>query len=348
MHRAILGLLVAALVALGAALVPAGWALAQDDRPAATWSVLPGTAEGPDTSRSRFVYDAVEPGASRFDHVVVRNLGEGALSLLVYASDAVNTPSGGFDLLPADGASRDVGEWVRVPAPSVTLNPGEMAVVPFTIVVPPNATPGDHAGGIVAALVATTTDASGANVDVHYRVGARIYLRVAGELDPRLVIENFQARYEDSFNPLDLGDLHLSYTVRNAGNVRLSGTQALGVAGPFGLTVDEEQLEALPEMLPGTALDLTHVARNVLPVFHLDAELTVQPVAPTGTASLTLDPVLATASTWAVPWVHLAILVALAIALVIRWRRRRAVAAAPPIATPVPDPTPAHAQETKG
>jgi hypothetical protein len=93
-----------------AAVLPMPPATAQPAEPEAdrqTWSVTPASASGPD-GRARFDY-VVEPGMRYDDHLAVRNLGEGDITLDLYAGDAVNTGTGGFDLLARDEPSTVVG-----------------------------------------------------------------------------------------------------------------------------------------------------------------------------------------------------------------------------------------------
>jgi len=315
----------AALVAIALLLLLVGAGPAQAASPApAIWSVAPATPTGPDGERGRFEFSDLAPGDTVTDLVAVQNRGETGLSLLVYASDARNTADGGFDLLPADEAPTGVGAWVRVENEEIVLGPGEQTVVPFTLTVPENATPGEHVGGIVAALVVPSTGSDGAVIDVHYRVGARIYLRVDGPLEPRLEIEDVTARYEGGLNPLELGDLQVGWTVRNTGNVRLGGTHAVRVTAPLGITLATQRLDDLPELLPGASLDLAHTSPDLLPLLLLGARVELQPIAPEELALSALPAVTGAADAWAIPWLLLPVLVLLIILGARRWRRRRA------------------------
>lgn len=315
-------LLTAILLALGLVMPVLGVPVAAA-ADAATWSVQPATATGPDPSRSRFDFLDIEPGQRLLDHVAVHNRGSTDLTLRVYASDAITTANGGFDLLPAEQSPVAGGSWVMLATPEVSLAPGQAAIVPFTITVPQDASPGEHAGGIVAALVVPATGTDGTNVDVHYRVGVRIYLRVAGPLTPALEIDDVVARYEGGLNPLELGDLHVGWTVRNTGNVRLSGAQLLRVSGPFGITLATGRLEDLPELLPGASISLDHVRPDLLPLILLGARIAIRPVGPAGLELPPLGEVSGTADAWAVPWL-LVVGAAIGMAYVARrWRRRR-------------------------
>ncbi|WBB67650.1 DUF916 domain-containing protein [Micromonospora sp. WMMD812] len=292
--------------------------------PALTWGVAPSSAKGPN-GRPAFTYK-LDPGATLTDYVAVTNHSTRPLTLNLYASDASTTTQGGFDLLAGGQQPTDVGAWVRFTRGTLTVPSASRLDVPFTLTVPRNATPGDHAGGIVAALAATTADAQGNQVSVDHRVGARIYLRVTGELQPTLTVEDLRVRHTGSLNPLAGGTLTATFTVRNTGNVRLTGRLTLGTTGPFGLGRRSVDAAGLPEILPGAALTTTVRMTGVPPLFRLAATATVTPAAVDG---LVLDPPptadTAQAAIWAVPWPQLVLLALLALvgwALVAAQRRR--------------------------
>jgi len=294
-----------------------------------TWGVAPSSATGPN-GRALFAYK-LDPGARLTDYVAVTNHSTRPVTLSVYASDALTTEQGGFDLLPAVRQPVDVGSWVRLSARTLTIPSTSRVDVPFTVTVPANATPGDHVGGIVASLTATTTDARGNQVAVDHRVGTRIYLRVTGELRPALALEDVRIRHRGSPSPFHGGELTGTATVRNTGNVRLAARPMLDAAGPLSLNAGTASGPALPEILPGEAVRTTVRLAGVPPLFRLAVTTTVTPTAVDGQV---LDPPPDIAShqvtIWAVPWSQL-LLVALVTGAVwafvaVRRRRRRRTA----------------------
>ncbi|PZG01771.1 WxL protein peptidoglycan domain-containing protein [Micromonospora deserti] len=296
-----------------------------DPPPAMTVGVVPSTPTGPN-GRSAFVYK-LNPGAAITDHVGIVNHSTRPITVSVYASDAFTTAQGGYDLLPAGRQPVDVGSWVRLPSRTVTVPSTSRLDVPFTLTVPDNATPGDHAGGIVASLAGTTTDAQGNQVSVDHRVGSRIHLRVTGELAPALAVEDLVIRHAGAINPLAGGTVTATFTVRNTGNVRLTAGPSLRVAGPFGVAARTAGAAPLPEILPGGSLRTTVRMTGVPPLVRLSATAAAQP-RPVGDQVLDPPPPTATADAglWALPWPQL--LLALALGLggwtvtLIRRRRR--------------------------
>ncbi|GAA0811242.1 WxL protein peptidoglycan domain-containing protein [Spirilliplanes yamanashiensis] len=277
----------------------------------AAWSVQPSSRTGPG-NRPFFAYD-LAPGGTVTDYVGVTNLGSAPLTLNVYGSDAFTTPAGGYDLLPADRPPVDVGSWLRLARTTVTVPPRSRADIPFTLTAPANASPGDHAGGIVASVTSTAADASGHSTRLEQRVGARIYLRVNGALNPGLRVDGLRAAFAPGWTPF-AGRLTLTYTARNTGNVRLGAGQTARVEGLFGLPAGERALEPLPELLPGAAVERTVVLEDVPALVRLSAAVSL--------AGHTRS----TAGTWALSWWYALplLLVAGAVVLLVRRRRRRA------------------------
>ena len=58
------------------------------------------------------------------------------ITFQVYANDAFNTPSGGFDLLAGNKRPSDVGRWVTLVANAVTIPARHSVAIPFTLTVP--------------------------------------------------------------------------------------------------------------------------------------------------------------------------------------------------------------------
>ena len=141
------------------------------------FSVSTASTDGPDDRR---IFDFVaEPGEQIQDQVAVSNHGTGAVTFAMVTNDGIFTPMGNFDIRTSDQEPQDSGGWFEV-QPSVEVPAGETVIVPFTISVPPNVTPGDHPAGIVA-TVTTASSAAGPGVGVESRVGVRVNLRVPGE-----------------------------------------------------------------------------------------------------------------------------------------------------------------------
>ncbi|WP_213453214.1 WxL protein peptidoglycan domain-containing protein [Rhizomonospora bruguierae] len=312
---------------------------------AARWAVQPSGPKGP-TGRNYFIYD-LAPGSTITDQVGVTNLSDRPLTFAVYGTDAYTTTDGAFALLPSDQPATDVGTWISVDRQSWTVPPGKRQDIPFRLSVPPNATPGDHAGGVIAGIAQVGVTADGQQVRLDQRVAARVYLRVAGEIHPAVTVESVRVGYDTPINPAGRADMTVTYRIRNSGNVRIGGTGAVIVNGPVGWTLSRTTPIDLPELLPGAAFTVTERVVGVPPALRLTATVDLAPT----TVDTALPPVQRAASVWALPWLLLAVLAAAVAWLYLRrYRRRRPVPAAaePPAAEPSaaePPPTGAAGQE---
>ena len=308
-----------------------------------SWGVEPSTKEGPN-GRDNLSYE-LKPGESVTDYVGVSNFGSEPLKMHVYAMDALMTEDGAFTLPPAGVEPTDVGSWVGLTGDGTyTINPGERLDIPFRLAVPSTASPGDHAGGIVASLSEPVKSTTGGaqQVAVDRRVGVRIYLQVAGDRAPRLEVGDVQVGYQGGWNPVS-GATEISYTVRNTGNVRLSGTAAVDLSGVAGWSLGHTTGRQVPEILPGSAIRMHETFDGVFPAFKLNAAVTVDPVSVGDAGDDVGAPALASGSTWAWPYLILAaLLVVFLVILLLWWRGRRwrkrakaMVTAASAAATPV-------------
>lgn len=290
----------------------------------ATFGVQPSGAEAPD-ARPNFSY-GVTPGAAVSDHIAVWNYSTRPLTLRVYAADAINTADGGFDLLAAGKKSKDAGAWVKLAQNQVTVKSRSKVIVGFTLTVPAKATPGDHVGGIVASLSGVRTDEKGDKVTVDQRVGARVYLRVAGALAPRLAVEDLHTSYHGTADPFGSGSATVTYTLRNTGNVRLAAHQTVRAHGTFG-DARTAQPRDVPELLPGSSLRVTTAATGLFPSLRGTTTVTADPRAVHGDVlPPTMPRTTVSAGFWAVPWTLLAVLVVLLAGLtvlVVRYARGR-------------------------
>lgn len=272
---------------------------------AATWGVGPVVAAG-EPSRAALVHPLI-PGRSVSDTVLVTNFSLSPLTFQVYAQDAVNTDDGGFDLLSGSEASRDIGLWVRISQRSVTVPARSRAEVPFRIEVPADASPGDHSGGIVAALLEPAKDGSGRDVTVERRVGTRIYGRVPGDVRATLTASEPVTRYTESFNPFRAGIATATYTVRNTGNVRLGAHPSVTVKDLTGRVVRTMTAPVVREVLPGQSVTVVLAVPGIWPLGRFTVETGVQAVPVQGTEASAPAPRgdTSTSYLWAWPWTAL-------------------------------------------
>jgi hypothetical protein len=279
MNRTLVALASALAIGLAIApLVPSA-AVAADAPPAIAWSVQPATQAGRD-GRLAFAY-GVNPGTQIDDFVVISNVGTQAQTFNVYATDALTQlDTGSFGLLPANIKPKDLGSWVTMKTNRVTVQPQHSAVVPFEILVPSDATPGDHTAGVIAS-VTTAAPGNKNGIGIDQRVAARVYLRVAGQPISRVAATGAVVGFGPSWNPFGGGDATVDFDVRNGGNVREDVAQKVTLSGPFGITLATIKTAPVVNLLPGQAAHVHAKVSGIAPLLLLFADIKLTPSAPT-------------------------------------------------------------------
>ena len=284
----------------------------------ASWDVA--TIDGPyGAGRPNYDY-AVEPGDRIDDRVLVTNTGDAPIDVRLYAADAFTTDAGQLDLRTSGHEPIGVGAWLALPATEVALEAGESADVPFAITVPEDAR-GEYVGGIVTTVPEASTDPG-----VEHRAAVRVRLHVGGTFHPRMSVEDVRVDYSPVL--LGAGRATVTYTVRNTGDTVLSAEQSVALSGPFGLTPrSANDVGNTPELLPGESWSTSVPIDDVAQVGALSVAVTAVPLYtdPAGSTG-PLDAVGSTGLGWAIPWIPLLVVLAVAvgaIVLVRRWRIRR-------------------------
>jgi hypothetical protein len=298
-----------------------------------TWSVVPATSTGPDPNRLEFSYGVVKAGSTITDHVEIANRSSQSAAFSVYGTDASGTSaSGALLLLGSNQKSTDIGAWCTFAGGahqlSTIIDGNKAIIVTFTVTVPPQATPGDHTGAMVAAVGVTRKNAAGESVVENYRVAVPLELRVPGALRAGLQVQSISTGFSDPLNPFGTGSATVSYTLANTGNVRQSGSPAVKITGPFGQTATVHPAK-LPVILPGDSVRVAASVSGLFPAGPMTTHIDVKAGWPKGTIPLAQAAADATgtASLFAFPWSLLGLILLLAaigvgIWFYLRWRRR--------------------------
>ncbi|HKC27473.1 MAG TPA: hypothetical protein VKB75_05630, partial [Jatrophihabitans sp.] len=265
------------------------------------------------------------PGARISDELAIVNLGTQPVTLRLYATDATTSATGSFALLAANEKPTDIGTWIVLHSPATVHVPartsrGPSAVfVPVTVNFPQNASPGDHAGGVVVSLSGVARNGQGVNVKLDQRVGMRVYARVAGPVHAALRIDNFHVGFAGPAivgNPFGDGVATLHYTVRNVGNILLGAQQSatlsswlggsLHVSGATAAASSQSAkrgtLPLLESLLPGTSVTINQRVPGVFPGLRITATLHLTPLELAGAADPHVGPTAQSATAFGVPW----------------------------------------------
>jgi hypothetical protein len=239
-----------------------------------TWSVEPmPTSEG----GRRFFDYAVDPGTQVQDAFLITNGGDTEAEFTIYATDAFNDPAtGNFSLLDQQTAPTDLGAWITPANDKLTIGPGLQATVPFDLLIPSDATPGDHSAGIVASVLTEATQ-DGSTVLLEQRVGVRMYLTVSGEPSASVEVEDLTSSFIPSLNPFAPGELVIDYEVRNTGNKRVDVNQRLRATGIFGIPIGEDDPPAIGNLLPRQTVHVQVRLSGVAALLFALSNVTLEP-----------------------------------------------------------------------
>jgi hypothetical protein len=292
----------------------------------ATWGIGPSNPKKLD-GRANFKW-FVSPGGELTDHVAIQNISRRPLTLDLYARAAANAANGQLSLQPEAAPATDIGSWVTIGLPhhatSVRIPARSTAIVPFTLKVPANASPGDHTGGIISSLSAKVRTGSSTHVNptLEQRVAVAMIARVKGPIYGGLAVSDFKASYKGTLNPFGSGSSTLSYNVVNNGNVNLGAKQTVSVKGLFGTTKHLTSAD-VPGLLPGGSATISIPVSGVFPEGVATAKVELAPLVPSGDVDPGLKDTAFSAHFYPMPWTLLATLVVVVLGVVLVFRRRR-------------------------
>ena len=141
--------------------------------------------------------------------------------------------------------------WIVVSDPSVVVPRGGSADVPFTIVVPHDASPGGHYAAILIGTASPAAADAGSYVGVSSYISALIFVRVSGDVKEEGSVQEFstdKSLYQDS---------NVNFTIRfaNTGDVHLRPAGDVTIYNAFGKVrgkVDVNQAGDLGYVLPSS------------------------------------------------------------------------------------------------
>ncbi len=296
-----------------------------------TFGIGPATSTALDPQRTALNYTA-QAGASLSDHVIVTNYGTAPIELHLFAADATVGDDAQIGYRLEADPGRDAATWVRFGNQSaavrdlaVRLAPRASRVLEVIIRVARDASPGDHLAGIIATLRGRAIG-SGEQLNVDQRLAVRTMFRISGPIRSELAIEHLRVQYRSPLDPIGTGSATVTYTVRNAGNVNLSGMQRIDITGAFGRTGSIDVKAQIPLLLPGAEYPVRAHVTGLYPQLLMRARVTVRPTAPMGAYDPDLRPSSHSVTFWAVPWSSaavVALIVLFTASTVLRRRGRR-------------------------
>jgi hypothetical protein len=230
--------------------LPAGAAAAGGE---ASFSLQPSPARTP----AYFIFNA-QPGAKLTGTLLLANVGGASGTASLYSVDATTGANGGASYLSKTSPRRGVGRWLHLTFSQATLDPHKQALIPFTLDVPEDATPGQHLGGLVADDTAGKTDETGAKAGFQIRVQhlsiVAVEVIIAGPSKLGVRLMGVRASKRGKRQTILLG-------LRNTGTVMVKPTGSLLIYASHHRLVQQAQF-AIDTFLPQTAIEYPVFARS--------------------------------------------------------------------------------------
>jgi hypothetical protein len=208
---------------------------------------------------------AGRPGATIRSSVRVLNVGNRPGTASLYPVDGTTGQTSGAVYRSRQEKRKDVGAWLRLAKTSVTLAPGAMETIPFTLNVPADASAGQHLGGIVAQPSIPSRKTVGKTKRSTFQVKIQELSVVAVQVNlpgPQVVKMAIT-----SLRPSGIpGRQDLLIGLSNLGNILLKGSGSLTVTNSSGERL-EHQSFPLDTFVSHTHIDLpVYTAGKPLPV----------------------------------------------------------------------------------
>jgi hypothetical protein len=180
---------------------------------------------------------ALVAGQSVSDAIVVENFSAQTLTIHVYGADLLTAAGGGLAPAQPSATMHEVGAWITVSAPTITVAAHSQVTDAFTVTVPAMASVGQHLGSVVASADAGTTPQGN---PIEARVALITVVTVPGV-----------AHASGALTPLTMSAApsgqHFGITLSNTGNVLLT------YAASITLTRGDGDRVATMELLPTSA-----------------------------------------------------------------------------------------------
>lgn len=137
------------LVGLALALALLGWPGIVQGQEHMSFGIGPARADPNNPETFAYFVHTLSPGSTLADEARVQNGSDVPIVLKMYAADAQTSIGGGPGFAHEGQELNGVSRWISLPVSEISLGPGEERIVPFTVEVPPDASPGEHTTGLV-------------------------------------------------------------------------------------------------------------------------------------------------------------------------------------------------------
>ena len=188
----------------------------------------------------------LDPGEEYSSAVRVKNTTASPQVYYVHARDVRKLSDTGQPLFaePGEEISLGVASWISLPEGPINVGADQTVEIPFTIIVPQDAAPGNHLGGIFVGPKAEKLDVIGAGIG--FQVVPLINIQISGNLVEKAEIHSF------STEKLLYGKPVVMFTtiVSNGGNVAVKPRGPIEIKNMFGKTVGSVSVNDTDGLVP--------------------------------------------------------------------------------------------------
>ena len=181
------------------------------------------------------VEDQVDPGDSLGGVLTITNVSTERQSYTLEAKnisgvDELGRPS--FENAP-DNSGATLSSWIKIARKSVIVDPDQTVDVEYSIIIPPDAQPGGHFGGIFIEREADANVQQGAGIG--FQVGSLMSIQVNGDYIEGMRIREFGTEKALFVTP----DVPFDVRVDNTGTVLQRPSGSIEIIDMFGNTIDQ-------------------------------------------------------------------------------------------------------------
>lgn len=201
-----------------------------------------------------------DPGATFTEVLKVTNESDVEREFYVYKRDIKGVEAGGVPVFAEEGAERtgfEISEWIQFSSDRVKVPAFSTVELPIAIVVPGDASPGSHFGGVFVSQEPPKLREIGAGVG--YEVASIISIRISGDIIDTARIRAFST--DKLF--YSTKDVEFLLKIENQGNIMIRPRGPLSITSMFSSKPEVITInDSLAGVFPGTVRDITHTWRS--------------------------------------------------------------------------------------
>jgi hypothetical protein len=217
-------------------------------QPAFAAGLEPFNADKNNSDTLRFKY-TVNAGETKQDDAKVSNPTNQPINVEVLGRDGEITSDGAFTVISNSLENQKAGKWIQLDQTKYNV-PGTTATkVPFKVVVPGDATPGEYYAGLSVIETGDANAQSSGNVTVKTRVAVKMFITVRGDLQANTDVKslNIIDPSDSDFNierakygAIGRENMYVRYEAENTGNLFLRLATKYKVTLPDGSVSEGE------------------------------------------------------------------------------------------------------------